>query len=101
MSFIETLGLKWITVIAGFLGAVISLKFIEGLSMGQRASTVFAGAIVAGYCTPLTVEVLSLSTKLEGPVAFLGGLFGMSIAGALIKAIPEWVASARQKILGG
>lgn len=98
---LEALGLKWITLAPGFVGALISLKFIEGLSMAQRASTVLAGALVAAYCTPLTVEVLSLSTKMEGAIAFLGGLFGMSIAGAAIKAIPEWLAAARSKFLGG
>lgn len=100
-TILEAVGLKWLTVMAGFIGAVISLKFIEGLSLRQRASTVIAGALVAGYCTPLTVELLNLSARLEGPIAFLGGLFGMSIAGALIKAIPEWVAAAKQKYLGG
>lgn len=98
---LEAIGLKWLTLAAGLFGAVISLKFIDGLSVWQRASTVFAGALVAGYCTPLTLELMGLSPKLEGPVAFLVGLFGMSIAGALIKAIPDWVAAAKQKVLGG
>lgn len=101
MTFLESLGLKWLPLIAGFFGALISLKFIDGLSVRQRASTVLAGAVIAAYSTPLTVEILGLSAKLEGAVAFLGGLFGMSIAGALIKAIPEWVSAAKQKLLGG
>ncbi len=101
VGVLEALGLKWITLLPGFVGALISLKFIDGLSLKQRASTVIAGALVAAYCTPLTVELLTLSPKLEAAVAFLGGLFGMSVAGALIKAIPEWVAAARAKIFGG
>lgn len=99
--FLESIGLKWLTLAAGFIGALISLKFVEGLTLGQRATTVLAGALVAGYCAPLTVEVLGLSAKLEGAIAFLGGLFGMSIAGALITAIPEWVSAAKSKFLGG
>lgn len=98
--FLEALGLKWVPLVAGFFGALISLKFIDGLTVRQRASTVLAGAIIAAYCTPLTVEVLGLSAKLEGAVAFLGGLFGMSIAGALITAIPEWVRAARKRWIG-
>lgn len=97
--FLEAMGLKWLTLIAGFLGAVVSLKFIAGLNWWQRTSTVLAGTFIAAYCTPLTVELLSLSTKLEGAIAFLGGLFGMSIAGAAITAIPEWIAAAKQKWL--
>lgn len=100
-GFLEVLGLKWAPLAAGFFGALISLKFIEGLGVWQRASTVLAGAVIAAYCTPLTVYLLSLSPKLEAPVAFLGGLLGMSLAGAAIKAIPEWLAAARTKFLGG
>lgn len=100
-AFLEAIGLKWLTLIAGFLGAVVSLKFIDGLSVVQRVSTVVAGSAIAGYCTVLVVDLFGLSTKLDGPVAFLIGLFGMSIAGALMKAIPEWISAARQKFLGG
>ena len=101
MPVLESLGLKYATLAAGFIGALISLKFIEGLSLWQRMSTVLAGMVVAAYCSPLTVEVLGLSAKLEGAVAFLLGLFGMSIAGAATQAIPEWVAAAREKWAGG
>lgn len=100
-GILESLGLKYVTIVGGFIGAVVSLKFIEGLSVVQRTGTVIAGTFVAAYCTPLTIEVLGLSAKLEGTVAFLGGLFGMSIAGALMKAIPDWVAAAKAKIFGG
>lgn len=98
---LDAFGLKYLTLAAGFVGSLISLKFIEGLSVMQRASTVVAGMFVAAYCAPLTVEVLSLSPKLEGAIAFLGGLFGMSIAGALIKAMPDWIAAAKARWLGG
>lgn len=99
-AFLEALGLKWLTLAPGFVGAMISLKFIDGLNIWQRGSTVLAGTIAAAYCTPLVVEVMSLSPKLEGAVAFLGGLFGMSIVGAAITAIPEWVSAAKRKWLG-
>lgn len=98
---LEAVAIKWGLLIAGFLGAVASLKFIPVLSVTQRGSTVIAGTLIAYYCTPLTIEVLGLSEKLGGPIAFLGGLFGMSIAGACIKAMPELVEAARKKVLGG
>lgn len=102
MAILESVGLKGVTLLAGFAGAVISLKFIEGQSVPERVTTVIAGALIAAYCTPLTIELLSLSAspRMEGAIAFLGGLFGMSIAGAAIKAIPEWVAAAKAKWLG-
>ena len=101
MTFLEAIGLKPLTLIAGFVGSVISLKFIKSLSIWQSATTVAAGTLVAAYCTPITVELLNLSPRLEGAIAFLGGLFGMSVAGAAIEAIPGWLAAAKAKFLGG
>jgi hypothetical protein len=101
MPILETMGLSWLNTAAGFVGSVISLRFVEGLNLWSRLSTVAAGTMVAAYCTPIAVELLGLSHKLEGGIAFMLGLFGMSIAGAVIKAIPQWVDSARQKWAGG
>lgn len=100
-AILSGVGLKKITLIAGFFGALVSLKFIDGIaawSLWQRISTVAAGAIVAGFCAPLTVEILELSTGTEGAIAFIGGLFGMSAAGAVIKAMPEWLDAVKQRI---
>lgn len=106
---LEAIGLKWVTLVPGFVGAMISLKFIEGQSRLQRASTVAAGMLVAAYCTPLTIDLLlwlgvfsvAPSPRTEGAVAFLGGLFGMALVGAAIQAIPQWIAAARARLLGG
>jgi hypothetical protein len=106
---LEAFGLKWLTLIPGFVGAMISLKFIEGQSRSQRATTVVAGMLAAAYCTPLTIDLLlwadvfsaAPSPRTEGAIAFLGGLFGMALIGAVIKAIPDWIAAAKAKFLGG
>ena len=103
-ALLSALGLKQGAALGGFLGALISLKFIDGIGtwpLWQRASTVLSGALVAAYCTPLTMDVLDLSPKTEGAIAFIGGLFGMSIAGAVIKAMPELIAAAKNRIGGG
>lgn len=100
ITSLEAIGLKGITLVAGFFGAVVSLRFIDGLNAWSRITTVLAGTVAAAYCTPLAVEYLTLSPKLEGAVAFLAGLFGMSVVGSIIKALPEWIAAARQKWLG-
>lgn len=100
-ELLSAIGLKKLPLIAGFVGALVSLKFIDGIatwSLWQRLSTVACGAAVAGYCAPLTVQVLELSTGAEGAVAFIVGLFGMSAAGAVIKAMPEWVGAIRERI---
>lgn len=100
-SLLSGIGLKKVSLLAGFFGALVSLKFIDGIanwSLWQRISTVGCGAAVAGYCAPLTVTVLELSPGTEGAIAFIGGLFGMSAAGAIIKAMPEWLAAVRERI---
>lgn len=101
MGFFEAAGLKWVPLAAGFIGALISLKFIEGLTLWQRATTVIAGGVVSAYLTPLTVTWLELTPKMEGPIGFLGGLFGMSLVGAAMKAIPDWLAAAKSRVIGG
>lgn len=93
-------GLQKASMIGGFFGAMVSLKFIEGLNIWQRGTTVFAGTFASAYVTPIVVEWLAISAKMEGGAAFLIGLFGMSMAGAVMKAIPEVVEAARKKWLG-
>jgi hypothetical protein len=97
-AWLSAFGIKVAALVGGFFGALVSLKFIEGLGKAQRATTVLAGTIVSAYITPLAVTYLELSPKLEGGIAFLCGLFGMSFTGAIIKAMPEWVAAARERV---
>lgn len=96
---LAALGLKWGTMVAGFFGALVSLKFIEGLTIWQRATTVLTGTIVSAYVTPVLITYLEVSPKLEGGGAFLCGLFGMSFTGAVIKAMPDWMEALRKKVL--
>jgi hypothetical protein len=97
-AWLSSVGIKVAALIGGFFGALVSLKFVEGLGRGQRATTVLAGTLVSAYVTPLLVTYLELSPKLEGGIAFLCGLFGMSFTGAIIKAMPEWIASLRERV---
>ena len=89
------------SIIGGFLGAVVSLRFIDG-TWWQRIGTAGAGWVCATVLAPTLIELveLNLSTKNEMAVAFVVALFGMSIAAQILKAIPEWVSSAREKFLG-
>ena len=97
-AILAALGLTKGSVIGGFLGALISLKFIEGLNFWQRLTTVFAEMIVAAYSTPIAVELLELKPSTEGGVAFLIGLFGMSLVSAVIAAMPGIVEAVKGRI---
>lgn len=98
-AWLSAIGIKISSLIGGFFGSIVSLKFIDGLTIKQRVTTVLAGTLVSSYVTPVLVSYLDLSLKLEGGIAFLCGLFGMSFTGALIKAMPDWVSSLRSKVL--
>lgn len=97
-AVVTALGLKHGALAGGFFGALVSLKFIDGLNAWQRGTTVLAGTVVSAYVSPLIASWLELTPKIEGGVAFLCGLFGMSFTGAVIKAMPEIVATVRERI---
>ena len=97
-AWLSSVGIKLAALIGGFFGALVSLKFIEGLGQKQKATTVLAGTLVSAYVTPILVAYLELSPKLEGGIAFLCGLFGMSFTGAVIKAMPEWMDAVKGRV---
>lgn len=73
---------------AGLLGAMIGLKFAPGLSWFERVTNVAAGAACAGYVTPAAAEVFGLvSAPMQSALGFAVGMFGMSVAAALIEAV--------------
>lgn len=85
-----TLGLKP-SFLAGVFGAVVSLRFVPDMkTTGQRLSMVLSGALVAGYTAPLTVALFEVKGQgAEASLSFLIGLFGMSLAAAVIKMIND------------
>ena len=75
------------TKFAGFAGAFLSLKFIQG-SWPERIVMAFGGSVISFYGAPWA----SLKTGLpEGLCGFLLGLFGMAICAKvweMIQATP-------------
>lgn len=95
---LSALGLTKGAAIGGFLGALVSLKFIEGLTLWQRMITVICGMLFASYVTPLVMEIVSMTPKTESAIAFLIGVFGMSFGAAVVKAMPELVSAAKDRL---
>lgn len=100
-SILTALGLSKGATIGGFIGALVSLRFIENLTWKQRVPTVLGGMFAAAYVTPLVIDVVSLSPKLESAISFLIGVFGMSIAAACTKAMPEVIKKVMGRFPGG
>lgn len=73
---------------AGVGGAVVGLRFAPGLRWYERITNVVAGAACAGWIAPAAGELFGLaSVSAEAALSFAVGMFGMSVAAALIEAL--------------
>ncbi len=82
---IEIPGLKAGTLLAGFLGSVVSLRFLQTLTVVQAVLAVITGAVVAGYTAPIVQLYLSLSAPVEHGVGFLLGLTSMNLVPGVVR----------------
>lgn len=99
-AFFSALGLKLQVVVAGAIGAFISLRFFDGLGTRDRWLTFVGGWALASYLTGLAHEYFELKTvSAETGIALLVGLFGMSVVAALIKVIREtdWIGIVKRR----
>ena len=73
-------------ILAGFIGGVLSMSFVDGMSKKQRVAAVLSGSVMAHYLSPLIASAFS-SGQYQETTGFLIGLFGMSAAAAIFRAI--------------
>lgn len=93
------MGVKFLTLIAGFAGGIVSLSFIQNLSKSQGAVAVLAGLgsaiFFAPLPTPWTASMLHGLTavpeipldweiKVEAAYGFLFGITGMTLVPGFI-----------------
>ena len=86
-GFATYIGVKFSAVVAGTFGAAVSMAVIKG-PLWYRATLFAGGLIAAAFVTPLLVNTFDLG-KSENAVAFLVGMFGMSIAAAVIRTVQD------------
>lgn len=77
---------------AGFLGSVVSLKFLGPMPWYERVFLVGCGALCAQYLTPVAQEALGFSTAPHS-ISFIIGALGMSFMSATIKAMQNFGAN--------
>lgn len=78
------LGLKLATIVAGFVGAVVSLSVIPPLSKSAAFLAIVTGMATSVYLTPVVSHYLSLTGDLQNAVAFFLGLTAMHIIPGLL-----------------
>lgn len=86
-GFATYIGVKFASIIAGTFGAAVSMAVIKG-PIWYRFCLFLGGLVAAAFVTPLLVDTFDLS-KSENAVAFLVGMFGMSIAAAIIRTVQD------------
>ena len=75
---------------AGVLGAFSALRFTPGISTGAKIFNVICGSAFAVFGAPGVMELLHLnSIRLLCFLSLILGLFGMSLADAIFKALKE------------
>jgi len=100
---VSALGIKLPAFIAGLIGGAVSLRFLpEMKTWWHKVGTAFSGAFAATYLTPAFAEYFSMAAGGNGEngISFAIGLFGMSLAAAIIKMIPQFLDEIRKKIGG-
>lgn len=99
-DWFAALGLKPIALVGGLLGALVSLKFIPGDTLWQRATNVAGGTLSAAFGAPFVVAAFSFSDKLIPGFAFIIGLYGMTAAASIVVQIPKAVQAVRERYAG-
>lgn len=75
---------------AGALGAIVALRLAPGASLLERVGNVAAGSACAGYFAPALVEWFEIASPgMSAAIAFGVGMFGLSVAAAVMEAIRE------------
>ena len=110
-NLIHDLGL---TFLAGFLGALVSLNYMPGLTFRQQLEATIAGGLTAGFVSWALQDWLHLSSPIAGGLSFVVGLVAFRATPSLIKGVaavfealptyiePLWQALAdRIRTLGG
>lgn len=109
-SILASMGIKAGALFTGIIGGFCSLNFFEDLTPKKRWITAASGAVIGIFGSSLISEGLHLEypnialralERIEVGMALFLALFGMSIAAAFIKAVPEYITAVRTKFFGG
>lgn len=87
---------KYAFLIAGFIGALLSLSFVRTLEVHHIYAALVTGSACAHYGTPLVGYLLGMPAGVLPGVGFLIGVMGMNLIPALLKLSAEVAQSPLQ-----
>ena len=85
------------TLLASLFGSLVALKFVPGDTAWERLTNVAGGALIAAYSSPFVTNYFALNAKLEASVAFIIGVFGMTITSSLVEHVPIFIKAIIRK----
>ncbi|OJX04568.1 MAG: hypothetical protein BGO72_21385 [Burkholderiales bacterium 70-64] len=103
VEWLSFLGLKVVTLVAGFFGATVALTVAPKLGPWQLVTSVFGGLAIAVFIEPLVSYYLKVPAGVQGGIAFILGLAGVVIAAGIIevaKALPAIAIKRIRRIFG-
>ena len=75
-------------VISGAIGSFLSLMFHDDINTWKRKGLVIvSGTTFSVYVAPFTIDFFQIGLHQPTTIGFFCGLFGMSLAAAVIRAI--------------
>lgn len=82
------LGVKKTAIVVAFISAVCSLKFVPDMkTWTEKLLMTLSGFFFTVYVSPMIAEQFMFKERTEAGITFLLGLFGMSLAAAVITVI--------------
>ena len=83
----EFLGVKKLALVAGGIGAAVSMPFIEG-TLPRKLSLFVSGWAASVFASPVLIRWMDVGDAEYG-VVFLVGVFAMSITDAIIRSLKD------------
>lgn len=100
-GILSALGIKGSAATGGFIGALVSLRFVPGINIWQRATNFLGGWAGAAYSSPLAIAGLDMEENHIGGVAFMIGVLFMLIVSRITEALPKIIEDLRSWVRSG
>lgn len=76
-------------LVSGFLGAMVSLAYMPGLTWRQQVAATVAGGFTASFVCWALQDWLHLSAAVAGGLSFVVGLVAFRATPSLVKAVAD------------
>ena len=100
---LEVAGVKVGLLAGGFIGAVLSLRFVAAQTTWEKVCIVCGGTAASVFLTPIITNYINVNASTEYGISFLLGVYGMSAMSELYKFIQsgDFLRLAKKKLGAG